>query len=70
MKCVDNFNNIELAKGESFISSCDNCGKFRIVNHAADIKSREFIKDYYGVGHGEWVTHFLCCCGEPFSIQD
>jgi len=65
MRYSDNINPDvdKLQEEESYVSSCDNCGKWLIINKVADAISREHIDD-------ERYTNYKCLCGEEFSIKD
>ena len=52
-----------LTNSESYASSCDRCGKWRIVDFEKDALSVDKIE-------GVILTKFKCLCGEVFHIQD
>ena len=54
----------DLKENESYTASCDNCGKYRIVDWKVDPISTECFEL-----HGCWYTLFICPCGEEFLIQ-
>jgi hypothetical protein len=58
----------KLNKKETLVCACDDCDKYRAVDLEKDKIKREYIKDFYGENHGEWINHYKCICGCLFHI--
>jgi hypothetical protein len=63
MRVIDRFNPPfdNLNENGSYISSCDCCGKYRIVDRVADLIERVQEGD-------DWVCYYRCLCGEEFGV--
>jgi hypothetical protein len=51
------------AKNESIVSTCDNCGLYKVIDKEKDLISFEKSNGY------EWRI-YKCVCGEVFHIRD